>query len=137
MARRRDRGPCARPTRAFCRPDRIVIEGPHLSVTPSAAQSIGMALHELATNAGKYGSLSDDHGGVIIDWRLENGQFSIGWIEHDGPRVRPPKRRGFGSTIISAVAEASVGGEVQLDYASTGVVWRLKCSASRALSIGA
>src|SRR5882672_8611367 len=75
---------------------RIVIEGPHLSVTPSAAQSIGMALHELATNAGKYGSLSDDHGGVTIDWRLEDGQFSIGWIEHDGPHVKPPKRRGFG-----------------------------------------
>ncbi len=116
---------------------RIVIEGPHLSVTPSAAQSIGMALHELATNAGKYGSLSDDHGGVTIDWRLEDGQFSIGWIEHDGPHVKPPKRRGFGSTIISAVAEASVGGEVKLDYASTGVVWRLKCSASKALSLGA
>ncbi len=116
---------------------RIVIEGPHLSVTPSAAQSIGMALHELATNAGKYGSLSDDHGGVTIDWRLEDGQFSIGWIEHDGPHVKPPKRRGFGSTIISAVAEASVGGEVELDYASTGVVWRLKCSASKALSVGA
>jgi PAS domain S-box-containing protein len=116
---------------------RIVIEGPHLSVTPSAAQSIGMALHELATNAGKYGSLSDDHGGVTIDWRLEGGQFSIGWIEHDGPSVQPPKRRGFGSTIISAVAEASVGGEVELDYASTGVVWRLKCSASNALSLEA
>ena len=117
--------------------ERIMIEGPHLSVTPSAAQSIGMALHELATNAGKYGSLSDDHGGVTIDWRLEDGQFSIGWIEHDGPHVKPPKRRGFGSTIISAVAEASVGGEVELDYASTGVVWRLKCSASKALSLGA
>jgi PAS domain S-box-containing protein len=117
--------------------ERIVIEGPHLRVTPWAAQSIGMALHELATNAGKYGSLSDDHGGVTIDWRLENGQFSIGWIEHDGPRVRPPDRRGFGSTIISAVAEAGVGGEVKLDYASTGVVWRLKCAASKALSAGA
>jgi PAS domain S-box-containing protein len=117
--------------------ERIMIEGPHLSVTPSAAQSIGMALHELATNAGKYGSLSDDHGGVTIDWRLEDGQFSIGWIEHDGPHVKPPKRRGFGSTIISAVAEASVGGEVELDYASTGVVWRLKCSASKALSVEA
>src|SRR5262252_3637323 len=117
--------------------DRITIEGPHLSVTPSAAQSIGMALHELATNAGKYGSLSDDHGGVTIDWRLEGGQFSIGWIEHDGPRVRPPERRGFGSTIISAVAEASVGGKVELQYASSGLVWRLKCAANKALIAGA
>jgi PAS domain S-box-containing protein len=117
--------------------DRIVIEGPVLSVTPSAAQSIGMALHELATNAGKYGSLSDDHGSVTIDWRIEDDQFSIGWIEHDGPRVKPPKRRGFGSTIISAVAQASVGGEVELNYDSSGVMWRLKCAASRALSAGA
>jgi PAS domain S-box-containing protein len=116
--------------------ERILIEGPHLSVTPSAAQSIGMALHELATNAGKYGSLSDDHGSVKIDWRLENGQFYIGWIEHDGPQVKPPKQRGFGSTMISVVAKASVGGEVELDYASTGVIWRLKCSASKALSTG-
>jgi two-component sensor histidine kinase len=51
--------------------------------------------------------------------------------------VRPPERRGFGSTIISAVAEASVGGEVRLDYASTGIVWRLKCAAGKALSAGA
>jgi PAS domain S-box-containing protein len=117
--------------------ERIMIEGPPLSVTPSAAQSIGMALHELATNAGKYGSLSDDHGSVTIDWRLDDDEFSIGWIEHDGPRVKPPKRRGFGSTIISVVAEANVGGEVELNYESSGVIWRLRCAASKALSAGA
>jgi two-component sensor histidine kinase len=116
--------------------ERIMIEGPPLSVTPSAAQSIGMALHELATNAGKYGSLSDDHGSVSIDWRLDGGQFSIGWIERDGPRVKRPKRRGFGTTIISTVAEANVGGEVELNYQSSGVIWRLRCAASRALSGG-
>jgi two-component sensor histidine kinase len=66
--------------------ERIMIDGPPLSVTPAAAQSIGMALHELATNAGKYGSLSDDHGSVTIDWRLDDGQFSIGWVERDGPK---------------------------------------------------
>jgi PAS domain S-box-containing protein len=113
--------------------DRIVIEGPRLSVTPSAAQSIGMALHELATNAGKYGSLSDDHGSVTIDWRIDDDEFSIAWIEQHGPRVKPPKRRGFGSTIISAVAQKSLGGEVELAYAASGVVWRLRCSASKAL----
>jgi two-component sensor histidine kinase len=51
--------------------------------------------------------------------------------------VKPPKRRGFGSTIISAVAEASLGGEVELNYDSSGVIWRLKCSASKALSASA
>jgi PAS domain S-box-containing protein len=117
--------------------ERIMIEGPPLRVTPSAAQSIGMALHELATNAGKYGSLSDDHGSVSIDWRIDDNEFSIGWIEHDGPSVKPPKRRGFGSTIISAVAEASVSGEVELNYESSGVMWRLRCAASKALCAGA
>ncbi len=117
--------------------DRIMIEGPQVKVTPSAAQSIGMALHELATNAGKYGSLSCDHGHVKIDWLLEDDQFTIGWIERDGPQIEPPRQRGFGSTMISVVAKASVGGEVELDYASTGVTWRLKCPASKALSAGA
>jgi two-component sensor histidine kinase len=113
---------------------RILIEGPPLIVTPSAAQSIGMALHELATNAGKYGSLSDDNGCVTVDWRLDCGQFSIRWVERGGPRVKSPKRRGFGSTIISAVAEASVGGEVELNYHSSGTSWRLRCAASKVLS---
>jgi PAS domain S-box-containing protein len=117
--------------------DRIMIEGPPLSVLPSAAQGIGMVLHELATNAGKYGSLSDDHGSVTIDWRLDDDEFSIGWIEKHGPRVKPPKRRGFGSTIISAVAEASVGGEVKIDYNASGMIWRLRCAASKALTVGA
>jgi PAS domain S-box-containing protein len=116
--------------------DRIKIEGPRLTMTPSAAQSIGMALHELATNAGKYGSLSDDHGSVTIDWRIDDDEFSIGWIERRGPRVKPPKRRGFGSTIISTVAENNLGGEVDLVYEANGVVWRLRCSKSKALSAG-
>jgi PAS domain S-box-containing protein len=114
--------------------DRIMIDGPRLSMTPSAAQSIGMALHELATNAGKYGSLSDDQGSVTIDWRIDADQFSIGWTERHGPRVKPPKRRGFGSTIISKVAENNLGGEVELAYDASGVIWRLRCSASKALN---
>jgi PAS domain S-box-containing protein len=116
--------------------DRIVIEGPRLSMTPSAAQSIGMALHELATNAGKYGSLSGDHGSVTIDWRVDDDEFSIGWIEKHGPRVKPPKRRGFGTTIISKVAENNLGGEVKHAYDTSGVIWRLRCAKSKALSAG-
>ncbi len=117
--------------------ERITIDGPPFSVTPSAAQSIGMAVHELATNAGKYGSLSDDHGSVTIGWRLDGGAFCIEWIERDGPRVTPPKRRGFGTTIISAMAQASVDGEVELDYRQSGVTWRLRCAAGKVMSAGA
>jgi two-component sensor histidine kinase len=95
-----------------------------------------MALHELATNAGKYGSLSDDQGSVTINWRIEDDEFSIRWTEQHGPRVKPPKRRGFGSTIISKVAENYLGGEVELAYDASGIVWRLRCSASKALNAG-
>jgi two-component sensor histidine kinase len=116
--------------------ERIVIEGPPFSVTPSAAQSIGMALHELATNAGKYGSLSGDHGSVTINWRLDEGQFCIDWVERDGPCVKSPKRRGFGTTIISAIAQASVDGKVELNYQSSGVIWRLRCASSKVMSAG-
>lgn len=114
--------------------NRIMVDGPPLSLTPAAAQSIGMALHELATNAGKYGSLSGNYGSVSIDWRIDGDQFSLRWTEQDGPHVEPPKQRGFGSTIISAAAEASVDGEVELTYHPSGVSWRLRCAASKVLS---
>jgi len=112
---------------------RIQIQGPHLRVTPSSAQSIGLALHELATNASKYGSLSDDRGSVGICWGLDGDEFTISWVERDGPRVEPPRRKGFGNTVISVVSKASVDGCVELDYPSTGLIWRLKCPASNAL----
>jgi PAS domain S-box-containing protein len=112
---------------------RILVHGPHLRVTSSAAQSIGLALHELATNASKYGSLSDDRGRVGIDWQLDREEFTISWVERDGPCVEPPRRKGFGNTVISVVARASVEGKVELDYPATGLIWRLKSPASKTL----
>ncbi|HLK83114.1 MAG TPA: PAS domain-containing protein [Xanthobacteraceae bacterium] len=112
---------------------RITVHGPKVRLAAAAAQSIGMALHELATNAGKYGALSAERGCVDIDWRLDGNEFSIGWAECDGPAVVPPKRHGFGSTVISTVIKASVDGEVELNYAQTGLTWRLKCSPDKIL----
>jgi len=112
---------------------RISVDGPQVRLTAAAAQSIGIALHELATNAGKYGALSGERGRVEIDWRLNGNEFAIGWAECDGPFVEAPKRHGFGSTVISMVAKASVDGDVELDYAPTGLIWRLKCSADKVL----
>jgi PAS domain S-box-containing protein len=112
---------------------RISVDGPQVRLAAAAAQSIGMALHELATNAGKYGALSGEHGRVDIDWRLDGDEFTIGWTERDGPHVEAPKRHGFGSTVISAVTKATVDGDVELDYAATGLTWRLKCSADKIL----
>ncbi len=112
---------------------RISVDGPQVRMAAAAAQSIGIALHELATNAGKYGALSGERGRVEIEWRLNGNEFAIGWAECDGPFVEAPKRHGFGSTVISMVAKASVDGDVELDYAPTGLIWRLKCSADKVL----
>jgi PAS domain S-box-containing protein len=112
---------------------RISVDGPPVRLAAAAAQSLGIALHELATNAGKYGALSSECGRVDIDWRLSGDEFTIGWAERDGPRVEAPKRHGFGSTVISTVAKVSVDGDVELDYAPTGLTWRLKCSTDKVL----
>ena len=112
---------------------RIALHGPQLRLNAPAAQAIGLALHELATNAGKYGALSADAGRVNIGWRLDGDIFAISWTERDGPPVMPPQRQGFGSIVISSMAELSVGGDAGLDYAPTGVEWHLSCPAANVL----
>ena len=116
---------------------RILIEGPMLSFTPAAAQGIGLALHELATNAGKYGAFTDVKGRVDIAWACDEGTFSISWTESNGPPVIPPERRGFGSTVIIRLAEMSVDGAVDLQFPQPGLTWRLTCPADKALELGA
>ena len=112
---------------------RIEVLGPRLHLNAGAAQAIGLTLHELATNAGKYGALSTDAGRVNVSWECEGDVFTMGWTERDGPPVRPPERKGFGSTVIDSMAKLATDGEVQLDYAPSGVVWRLRCPAANVL----
>jgi PAS domain S-box-containing protein len=112
---------------------RIAVNGPKLRLNAAAAQAIGLALHELATNAGKYGALSVDVGRVEVHWRFDGYTFMISWAERDGPPVSPPERRGFGSTVVDSMAKLSVGGEVELDYAPSGLRWRLTCPAGKAV----
>jgi PAS domain S-box-containing protein len=116
---------------------RFFLEGPLLSLAPAAAQGVGLALHELATNAGKYGALANAQGRVDVAWACDGGTFSIGWTERNGPPVEPPQRRGFGSTVITSLAEMSVDGSVDLQYRTTGLTWRLTCAADKALELGA
>jgi two-component sensor histidine kinase len=71
---------------------RIAVHGPKLRLNAAAAQAVGLALHELATNAGKYGALSTDAGRVDVGWRLGGDIFAMSWTERDGPPVRPPER---------------------------------------------
>jgi two-component sensor histidine kinase len=119
---------------------RIAIEGPSLSLTPSAAQSLGMAVHELATNASKYGALSNDAGRLSIVWMLhqrESGpRLEVTWTERDGPPVCAPTRRGFGTTVVSDMAKAAFNASVLLNYAPEGLTWRVECDAGRVLAPG-
>jgi PAS domain S-box-containing protein len=115
---------------------RIAAHGPELRLKAASAQAVGLVLHELATNAGKYGALSTDRGRVNVCWGIEGNTFTMSWIESDGPLVSAPERRGFGTMVIEAMAEHSVDGTVDLDYASSGLTWRLSCPAANALEPG-
>jgi two-component sensor histidine kinase len=114
---------------------RINFDGPKLLLNAAAAQAIGLALHELATNAGKYGALSTDSGRVDVRWRSDADSFAISWAERGGPPVRPPDHRGFGSMVIESMVKRTVGGEVELDYGLSGFRWRLTCPAANALDV--
>ncbi|WP_226783210.1 PAS domain-containing protein [Oceaniglobus trochenteri] len=111
---------------------RLHLSGPAVKLAPNAAQAIGMALHELATNAGKYGALSTGKGEVDLKWSLgrnDEGQriLRIDWQERGGPPVSAPERRGFGSTLIDQMARTSLDGDVTLDYAPAGLEWHFTC----------
>lgn len=106
---------------------RVTLVGPDLLLTPAAAQGIGMAIHELATNAVKYGALSVPDGAVSIVWGTDagNATFDMQWRERDGPVVVPPDRTGFGRTVTEKMAALSVGGTVSIDYPPSGLQWTL------------
>jgi two-component sensor histidine kinase len=109
--------------------------GPDLPVTPGAAETIGMALHELATNALKYGALSVPGGKVRIDWmRAPDGGLAMGWSEHGGPPVTPPASQGFGNRLIADMPRGKLRGEVEVDYARDGFRWQLVCPAEKVLA---
>ncbi|WP_439533002.1 HWE histidine kinase domain-containing protein [Polymorphobacter sp.] len=113
--------------------DRITLSGCPALLSPSAVQAIGMALHELATNASKYGALSNDQGRVAIAWHHvpASRRFVITWHETGGPPVIPPTRRGFGSIVTGKMVRMSLDGDVSADYAPSGFSWRLECPSDK------
>ena len=115
---------------------RILSGGPSLRLSPAAAQAIGMALHELATNATKYGALSNSEGRVHISWQVAgaaDGLFSMSWIESGGPAVKPPTRKGFGQAVIVSMVQSAVSGQVELEYAESGLSWNLRSPVANTL----
>ena len=109
----------------FLASERFDIAGPRVRLSPQNALSFAIALHELATNAIKYGALGDRGGGVRIHWRLAeaNGRciLHLDWIEHGGPPVRPPARKGFGTRLIEGSLNPARNGAVSLDYRESGL----------------
>jgi two-component sensor histidine kinase len=89
-----------------------------------------MALHELATNAGKYGSLSSEQGRVDIIWRINGAaaeaQFHMEWRESGGPPVEAPVTSGFGTKLIAHMTEIALQGSASLDYRTEGVAWSIE-----------
>jgi light-regulated signal transduction histidine kinase (bacteriophytochrome) len=107
--------------------ERVKLNGSPTALAPDAFSILSLVIHELMTNSAKYGALCDQRGQVTIDWaRDAKGDLIIDWRERDGPPVRPPTRRGFGSTIIEHSIPHDLNGEVSLDYRPEGFQARIR-----------
>jgi two-component sensor histidine kinase len=100
---------------------RFDIAGAPLRLGPRAALALAMALHELGTNAAKYGALSVEGGRVSIAWSLDGDRLRLEWRESGGPPVEAPVRRGFGSRLIERGLEADLGGGAALHFDQAGL----------------
>lgn len=113
-------------------PGRIAISGPDVWIGGRSTTSLTMAMHELATNAVKYGALSLDAGHIAIGWRIEEASggrhLHIEWREHDGPAVVPPKRRGFGSRLVERGLATELGGRASIVFDPQGIVCTITAS---------
>ncbi|PZQ55803.1 MAG: PAS domain S-box protein [Novosphingobium pentaromativorans] len=104
--------------------DRLKLAGPDVELPPELALRFSLILHELATNAHKYGAFSNESGTVSLDWSVSQHVLSLAWTERGGPPVVPPERRGFGSTLIENSMTAD-GARISAEYAAEGICWQL------------
>lgn len=105
--------------------DRISWAGPRLILTSQQALGLSLATHELATNAAKYGALSNETGRVTMTWQVQDGAFAFDWVESGGPPVNPPGRRGFGSKLIERIVASYFEGEGHVNFDPAGIRFRL------------
>jgi two-component sensor histidine kinase len=112
----------------------ISVKGPPLDLNPDAARNIGLALHELATNASKYGALSVPEGKVSVHWELTDSggqrRFLMSWRESGGPKVTEPTRWGFGRQVVQRLTAQALAGEVTHEFLPDGVRWTLDVPAT-------
>jgi two-component sensor histidine kinase len=117
-------------------PERMKMFGPRVPLSPRLAVVLSMILHEIATNAAKYGALSNDSGIIGVDWEILPGATSevlrLIWTESGGPPVTAPVHRGFGSRLIERSARDQLGGEATVDFLPRGVVYTITCALERA-----
>jgi two-component sensor histidine kinase len=123
-------GQALQPFRLGLGESRIRTQGPKVRLEPKTAIAIALALHELATNAVKYGALSTSDGHIDFTWNLLKGrgarELTATWREIDGPRVSPPSRAGFGTRLIERGLAADLNGEVRIEYPIDGVVCTIR-----------
>lgn len=105
---------------------RFTFEGPEVELSSKTALAMALAVHELATNAIKYGALSQDGGRIDVAWSVTDGEFKFEWRESGGPVVKVPAQRGFGSRMIERALAGYFSGQAAIEYAPAGIVFRLE-----------
>jgi two-component sensor histidine kinase/DNA-binding response OmpR family regulator len=106
--------------------DRVSMDGPSIFLQPTTSQTLALSVHELATNAAKYGALSVEHGKVRVRWNVEDDDLHLMWEEIGGPTVREPTARGFGTRSVIASIETQLQGEAIFDWRPEGLICRMR-----------
>jgi two-component sensor histidine kinase len=123
---------CARVLQPYALGSRIRISGPKVPLSPRQAVVLSMIVHEIATNAAKYGALSNETGTVTLDWTVAEEtamqKLRLTWTETGGPHVTAPVQRGFGSRLIERSARDQLAGDAAVDFLPRGVVYTVNCS---------
>ncbi|WP_051329866.1 sensor histidine kinase [Niveispirillum irakense] len=106
--------------------DQLLLQGPDVQLGADQVQSLGLAFHELATNAAKYGALSQPEGHIQVRWQVQRAVLHLEWMEQGGPPVTaPPAHKGFGSTLLGQVLRHQLGGDMAMEWTSAGLICRL------------
>jgi two-component sensor histidine kinase len=115
--------------------DRLEVAGPPVPVGANAVTNMSLVLHELATNAAKYGSLSSDSGRLRIDWRVDGENVELVWVESGGPRLAgPPEHEGFGGQLARRSVSGQLGGALTHEWAPDGLNLRMTLALDRLAS---
>ena len=118
-----------------CAEEQVAIDGPPAALKPEAAQNLGLALHELAVNAAKFGALSVPNGRVSITWTLQNHTLALEWHEQDGPKVKIRRKRGFGSMVIERNLSRALDAKVDMAFEPEGLLCHIVIPASQILDV--